>query len=38
MIDDLMNVVMDPLFGANGGLNYKSVFSLPGVTFGVDYH
>ena len=40
MIDDLLNVVMDPLFGPNAGdgtkhlEKYKSCFKLPGSTFG----
>jgi hypothetical protein len=38
MIDDLMNVVMDPLFSPDQGTKYKSVFKLPGSTFGVSDH
>ena len=40
MIDDLLNVVMDPLFGPNAGDGnkhldkYKSKFPLPAHTFG----
>jgi hypothetical protein len=37
MVDDLMNVVMDPLFGADG-VKYKSTFKLPGITFEDQNH
>ena len=42
MVDDMMNIVMDPLFGPNAGneekckKNYKSKFNLPGSLFGPD--
>jgi len=32
MVDDLMNVVMDPLFGADG-VKYSSTFKLHGKIF-----
>lgn len=32
MIDDMLNVVMDPLFGVEGA-KYSSTFKLPGITF-----
>ena len=40
MVDNLFNVVLDPLFvdgvGGGGG-KYKSTFKLPGDTFGPDH-
>jgi hypothetical protein len=38
MVDDMLNVVMDPLFGPDGGSKYKSTFKLPGSTFAVEDH
>ena len=38
MVDDMLNIVMDPLFAADGGAKYKSCFKLPGVAFGVNDH